>query len=38
MSLDEATLRQHQAAEPELSTWLSANAGSGSPVVSVPSS
>jgi ATP-dependent helicase/nuclease subunit A len=26
---DEATLRQHQAASPDLSTWLSANAGSG---------
>ncbi|MBM9596252.1 double-strand break repair helicase AddA [Roseitranquillus sediminis] len=29
MSFDEATLRQHQAAEPRISTWLSANAGSG---------
>jgi ATP-dependent helicase/nuclease subunit A len=26
---DQATLRQHQAASPDLSTWLSANAGSG---------
>ncbi len=29
MRLDDATLRQNQAAEPEHSTWLSANAGSG---------
>jgi len=27
--MDAATLRQNQAAEPEASTWLSANAGSG---------
>lgn len=27
--MDEATLRQNQAAEPGFSTWLSANAGSG---------
>jgi ATP-dependent helicase/nuclease subunit A len=27
--MDEATLRQVQAAEPAASTWLSANAGSG---------
>ena len=29
MTLDPATIRQNQAAEPEHSTWLSANAGSG---------
>lgn len=29
MTMDEATLRQIEAAEPDASTWLSANAGSG---------
>ncbi|MFQ6546475.1 double-strand break repair helicase AddA [Aestuariibius sp. 2305UL40-4] len=29
MSVDEATRRQQQAADPERSTWLAANAGSG---------
>ena len=29
MSLDEATNRQNAAANPDRSTWLSANAGSG---------
>ena len=29
MSMDEATRTQVQAADPRLSTWLSANAGSG---------